>query len=760
MGVEKFGKSRSVVRGEDVRFLTGHGEYISDTAPDDALVCYVLRSPVAHGDISQLDPSDAIGIDGVHLIFTADDLKSDGVDIAMPSTVVANQDGSMGAQPLRPILAQGRVRHVGEAIAMIVADSIEAAKDAAEAIVLEIEDRDVHTTLQIGGAQIHDEAPDNIAFDFAMGDEAAVEAQLARAAHIVTLEVPDNRVIINSMEPRGCWADMEAGRLHLAFSGQGVWGMKRNLAQHFQMPVDDIRVTNPDVGGGFGMKAMSYPEYVCVAYAARKLGRAVKWTPDRTESMLSDHAGRDLTSTATLGFDADHKIVAYKVTSIANMGAYNSQYGQPIQTELFSKVFTGVYDIPNAWMQCTGIYTNTTIVDAYRGAGRPEAIYVMERALDHAAGVLGVDGLTLRRKNFIAPNQFPYETAAGVLYDHCEFDRVLTRVTQESDVAGFADRKAAAAQRGKLMGQGLCVYVESILGASDEHARIVLEPDNRATIYVGTQSNGQGHETVYAQYFADLTGIDPERITIVQGDSDKIPTGGGTGGSRSVTIQGSAILETTEGIIATFQEFLTDQNDGAPVSFDGEVFRIDGSNLVLGLFEVADLMREAGKASLLDQTAKVTQELKSFPNGAHVCEVEIDPQTGQTQVVRYTVTDDFGNLINPMLVEGQVHGGIAQGIGQILMEQTAFDSEGQLLSASFMDYAMPRADMMPDVKFTNEVIASTRNPLGMKGCGEAGTIGALAAVTNAVYDAVAVYGVTQINLPMTPQNVWAALNPR
>ncbi|MGR3491499.1 MAG: xanthine dehydrogenase family protein molybdopterin-binding subunit, partial [Shimia sp.] len=409
--MDKFGKAQPVKRREDIRFLTGAGQYIGDTAPADALRAYVLRSPMAHGTITALDTSDAECIDGVRLIVTADTLRNAGVTEGMNGTLVKNRDGSKGANPRRPILAEGRVRFVGEAVALIVADTLEAARDAAELIELDIDELPVHLGLAPGGDAIHPEAPDNIAFDWGMGDPDATEAAFAAAAHTVSLEVGDNRVICNSMEPRGCWADFQDGRLHLANSGQGVWGLKKDLARVFGMAPDDVRVTNPDVGGGFGMKAFDYPENYAVAFAAKTLGRPVAWVGERTESMLSDNGGRDLTSTAELAFDADHKITAYRVTTHCNMGAYNSGFAQAIQTDLFSKVLCGTYDVQTAWLNVIGIYTNTTQVDAYRGAGRPEAIYVLERVMDAAARELGVDPWELRRKNFIAPEAFPYTSA-------------------------------------------------------------------------------------------------------------------------------------------------------------------------------------------------------------------------------------------------------------------------------------------------------------------------------------------------------------
>ncbi|RYG89699.1 xanthine dehydrogenase family protein molybdopterin-binding subunit [Loktanella sp. IMCC34160] len=754
--MEKFGRSQSVKRVEDIRFLTGQGRYVDDIAPDGALVAYVLRSPMAHGAITELDVADAREAPGVHLVLTAADLEAAGLNMGLKGSRATNRDGTKGAAPERPILARDRVRHLGEAVAMIVADTMAEARDAAEMILLDIDEADPHLGLVTGGPQIHPEAPDNIAFDWGFGDEAEVESAIARAARVVRVEIPDNRVIVNSMEPRGCFAEPEGDRLHVSVNGQGVWESKKEICFHLKLDPAQVRVTNPDVGGGFGMKAMRYPEMVLVAHAARALGRPVRWMSERTEAMLSDNAGRDLTSTATLAFDAANRIIGYKVESIANMGAYNSQFAQGIQTELFTKVAPGTYDIPAMWLQCTGVYTNTTPVDAYRGAGRPEAIFVLERAMDQAARELGVDPLDLRRINFIRPHQFPYTTRAGVTYDVGDFARVLDRAVEKADLPGFAARRADSAAKGNRRGIGLCYYIESILGDPEETTRVDFNADGTVSVFVGTQSNGQGHETVYAAYLSDQTGIPMEAITIVQGDSDLIATGGGTGGSRSVTVQNTATLATVGQIIETFSAFLADHEgaDAGTIRFDDERFRIPGSNLTPTMLEVAGMARAAGRTDLLSQSKTIRLDNRSFPNGAHLAEVDIDGETGQVTLARYTVVDDFGNLINPMLAEGQVHGGVAQGVGQALTEHVVFDDSGQLLTATFMDYAMPRAADLPMISFTSEPTPSLYNPLGMKGCGEAGTVGALAAVTNAVIDAL---DGRQAHMPFTPQRVWQAM---
>lgn len=743
-------------RFEDQRFLTGAGQYVDDIAPTGALVAVFLRSNVAHGVITACDLDDARCMPGVALVVGATDLADAGVVMGLAGVAVKNADGTRGAQPLRPLLAQTHVRHVGEAVAMIVAETMAQARDAAEVIDLEIDDLPAYVDVAIGGAAIHPEAPQNHAFDWALGDLDAVQDAIKSAAHVVRVNVPDNRIICNAMEPRGCFAELEDGRLHVSVNGQGVWAVKSDLMRHFNLSGDDLRVTNPDVGGGFGMKAMRYPETFCVAHAARVLDRPVRWMSERTEAMLTDNAGRDLVTQATLAFDADLKIVAYHLDTVANMGAYNSQFAQAIQTDLFSKVLTGVYDLPNAAMQVQGVFTNTTPVDAYRGAGRPEAIFVLERAMDQAARDLGVDGFELRRKNFIRPDQFPYKTAVGVTYDVGEFSALLDMVMLQADVAGFAARKSLP--DGQMRGIGLSYYIESILGDPTETTRIVFE-QNHAEIFVGTQSNGQGHETVYAQFLADQSGIPVDRIRVIQGDSDLIPTGGGTGGSRSVTVQNTATLSTVDQIVTSFSAFLADAASVKieDVQFDHERFRVVGTNLTPTMVEVADMIRVAGQGNLLDHSATIKLDNRSFPNGAHIAEVAIDPETGVVDVVKYTVVDDFGNLINPMLVEGQVHGGVVQGLGQALTERVVYDEDGQLLTATFMDYAMPRADNIPMIGFATRGTPSLYNPMGMKGCGEAGTVGALAAITNAVTDALWDAGVRDAHMPFTPHRVWQML---
>jgi aerobic carbon-monoxide dehydrogenase large subunit len=690
----------------------------------------------------------------VHLVLTAERLAALGVTLEMKGVRVKNRDGSQGAAPARPVLAQHILRFVGEPVAMIVAETMDAARDAAELIGLDYTDLPPKLDLMVGGPVVHPEAPQNRAYDWAMGDADAVEAALAGSAHRVVHEVVHNRVIVNAMEPRVAFAEWDADRLHLCFSGQGVWVQKGELARMLHLDAAQVRVTNPDVGGGFGMKGMTYPEYISIAAAARMLGRPVRWLSERTEAMLSDNGGRDLVVRTELGFDAEHRITAYRADVISNMGAYNSQFGQAIQSELFSKVLTGCYDIQAALLTAQGIYTHTTPMDAYRGAGRPEAIMTIECAMDNAARVLGIDPFTLRERSFV--RAFPYKMVNGLTIDTGDFTRVLNRLKGEADVNGFAARQAISADKGCLRGVGIATYIESILGSPEETAHVVYEEDGSVTLFVGTQSNGQGHETVFTAMLAEQTGIDAALIRVVQGDSDRIAKGGGTGGSRSVTVQGTAIKAVVGAMLPAFAAFLETEL-GAGVAFDDGRFGAPGSNLRLTMIEAAERARAAGRTDLLSHCQTITLQAGSFPNGAHLAEVEIDPETGHVQLDRYVVVDDFGNMINEALVAGQVHGGVAQGFGQAVMENASFDAQGQLLTASFMDYAMPRAADMPMIHFVTEPVPSTTNPLGMKGCGEAGTVGSLGAISNAVSHALAQQGVMRVEMPFTPQRVWSWL---
>jgi len=756
--MSKFGISQPVKRFEDSRFLTGVGKYLDDIAPNDALFAFVLRSNIAHARIIHFDTSSAKDSNGIHLIITAKSLSEAGIVNEMDFDVVTNINGSFGAAPVRPLLAKNKVRFVGEPIAMIIAETIEQAKDAAELIELEFSEEVPHIRLSEGGPKIHSEAANNVAYDWEIGDKEAVDKIFKEARFTTKLDIYDNRIIANSIEPRGCFAETEGDKIHFCFSGQGVWKTKEALQKVLNLTDKQIKVTNPDVGGGFGMKHPAYPEYFLVAHATRELGRPVRWQAERTESMLSDNSGRDLQTKAELAFDENYKILGYRLFTLSNLGAYNSKMGQKIQSELFSKVLMGTYDVQSIYYHNRGVFTNTTQFDAYRGAGRPEAIYVLERAMDHAARILKIDPLELRNRNFIPVHKFPYKTVTGELYDVGEFSKILSRAETEADFVNFKARKARSKLGGKIRGVGICYYIESILGDPSETARVEFTDTQNVNLYVGTQSNGQGHETVYRQILHENTGIPINDINIVQGDSDLIPTGGGTGGSRSVTTQGTATKATAAKAIKQFELFLAKHLGLKEISFDAGAFRSDSSNMVMTLTKAADLARKLNRQDLLIVSQTTTLPGRSYPNGCHICEVEIDISTGTTEVVKYTVVDDLGLLINPMLARGQVHGGVVQGIGQAINEHVVYDENGQLLTATFMDYSLPRADNIPLIEFHSEPVPSTANPLGMKGCGEAGTVGTLSAVANAVQDALWEYGIHQVDMPFTPIRVWSWLN--
>ncbi len=758
----KFGLRQAVRRSEDSRFLTGRGTYVDDLRTEGALHAVFVRSDMAHGTLASVDASAAREMPGVRLVMTAADLEETVVN-DLDGGRIKNRDGSISARPRRPVLAGARVRHVGEAVAVVVADSLAEAKDAAEAVEVEIEALPAVTD---GPAALDDEAPilhedvaGNLCYDWGIGDEAATDAALASAAHRVELDLVNNRVVANPMEPRGALAVWQDDRLTVHFNGQGVWDLKSDLAKALKIDAGQVSVMTPDVGGGFGMKANTYPEHVALAEAARRLGRPVRWMSERGEGFQTDAAGRDQVTRMTAGFDAGHRIVALKIETVANLGAYVSPAGVYIASDLAARVLTGVYDLQTAFFGVRGSFTNTTPVDAYRGAGRPEAQYQLERMMDKAARVMGIDPVELRRRNFIKPSQFPYTTIVGETYDVGDFDKVLDRALVEADYAGFTARRAASAAEGKLLGIGLCYYIESILGDPSETAKIVFAEDGAVELLVGTQSNGQGHETVYAQFLHERTGLPFEKIRIVEGDSDRIAKGGGTGGSRSVTMQGTAINGAGDDLIRKMKPLAEEELEVAGVDLVWEAgsWRVAGTDKCVDLYTLAQKARREGRTEFLEQETRTTVPGRSFPNGCHIAEVEIDPETGVTRCVRYTVVDDFGILMNPMLAEGQVHGGVAQGIGQAITEHVVFDEEGQLLSASFMDYAMPRAADVPFMTFHHEGTPSTANNIGMKGCGEAGTVGALAAVTNAALDALWDRGVHQIDMPMTPQRVWSWL---
>jgi carbon-monoxide dehydrogenase large subunit len=569
------------------------------------------------------------------------------------------------------------------------------------------------------------------------------------------------------MEPRACVAEVDgtSGRLTLHVCTQGGWGFRDILAENLGLPAEQVRVLTPDVGGGFGMKSFYYPEYTMAGAAARKLGRPVKWTGERGESFLSDTMGRDHVTTAELAFDADNRITALRVRVISNMGAYYYQYAPYIPTLAALKVLPGVYDIPALSYTVQGVFTNTVPVDAYRGAGRPESIYCMERVIEAAARELGVEPPELRRLNFIKPEQMPYKTAAGETYDTGDFARVMDTALDRADWKGARTRQGEAARRGKYRGIGMCYYIESTMGDPTEHATIRFENDGTVSVLVGTQTNGQGHDTAYAQVLHQRLGVPFEKVRIVQGDTDAIKAGGGTGGSRSLTAQGMAICDASDAVIEKGKAYAAQVFEAAAtdITFQEGDFRVAGTDRVIGIMDLATKARSItipGVEPGLDAAATTQLQAWTFPNGCHIAEVELDPETGAVEIPRYTIVDDFGVVVNPMLVEGQVHGGIVQGIGQALLEGAVYDDSGQLLTGSFMDYCMPRADNMPSFDFSTVEVPCKNNAMGVKGCGEAGSVGSPAAVINAIIDALAGLGVRQVDMPATPLRLWELMQVR
>ena len=760
--MSKFGIGQPVRRVEDQRFITGNGRYTDDINQPGQAYGYVLRSPTAHARIARIDTAAAEAAPGVLLVVTAAEY-----DASIPCLIpMQNRDGTDRADPRHPVLCKDEVNYVGDRVAFVVAETRMRAKDAAELIEVEYEDlpsvADTAGALAKGAGQVHPEAPGNLAFDWHFGDEAATDAALAKAARVVELELINNRVICNAMEPRAAVAVWNAadGKLTVETCTQGGWGHRDILAQNLGLEADRVRVITPDVGGGFGMKAFFYPEYSLTAHACRALNRPVKWTAERGESYLSDVMGRDHVTTARVGFDADHRIVGLKVDLIANMGAYYYQFAPYIPTGAALKVLPGVYDVKVLSYGVKGVFTNTCPVDAYRGAGRPESIYCMERLMDYAADQLGVDPIELRRRNFIKPEQMPFKTAAGELYDTGEFAKVMDTCLKKADWSGLAARRAKSQAKGRLRGIGMCYYIESTMGDPTEHAAIEFTDDGFVNVLVGTQTNGQGHDTAYSQVLHSRLNVPFEKIRIVQGDTDRIRAGGGTGGSRSLTAQGMAINDASDLVIERGKAFSAQhfETAAADIQFQDGTFRVAGTDRAIGIMELAGKARAMapamGMEGGLDAAATTNLSAWTFPNGCHIAEVEVDPDTGTIEILDYNIVDDFGVVLNPMLVEGQVHGGIVQGIGQALHESAVYDDSGQLLTGSFMDYTMPRADNMPSFDFSTVEVPCKNNAMGVKGCGEAGSVGSPAAVINALVDALAPLGVDHVDMPATPEKVW------
>ncbi len=747
-GSSQIGVGQSVERVEDARLLTGRGRYTDDVQRPGMLHGVTLRSPYGHAEIRGIDAAAARAMPGVRAIYTAADLDHYG---ELPCVVPL----SGPVKTPRLLLAKDRVRFVGDGVAFVVADTREQARAAAEAI--EVAYSELPAVASIAAAiapdapRIWPEAPSNDLFLWEAGDRAAAEAGIAAAAHVTRLRIVQNRVAPTSMEVRaavGEWAVGEGFTLHVG--SQGVAGMRAMLAgMVMKCPPESLRIITGDVGGGFGMKTFLYPEYALVLHAARDLGAPVKWAGDRGDAFQTDTHGRAMESDATLALDRDGRILALKVESWSDLGAYQAQFGPAIQTFAGGRIMGGVYRIPAIHNAVHGVVTNTAPVDAYRGAGRPESAYLMERLIEAAARDLGIGVDEIRRRNLLRPDELPHANGLGLTFDVGDFPSVLDRALAAADWAGFEARRAEAARRGRRYGRGLCYYVEIAGGGSrEEFADVRVSADGIVEVAVGTQSNGQGHETVYAQVMAERLGVPLDEVRIVQGDTARLDEGHGTGGSRSMAWGGSACLVAADELVARGIE-LAKADLGDEVDYADGLFRARGSNATLSIAELA--RRHPGG---LDGRARFAPDAPAptFPNGCHVAEVEIDPETGRVTVARYGVVDDFGTIVNPMLLMGQIHGGIAQGLGQVLTENVVYDEAAQLLTGSFMDYGVPRADDMPaDIGFESLPTPSPTNPLGAKGCGEAGTIGAMPSIMNAIIDAL---DGTQLEMPATQEKIW------
>jgi carbon-monoxide dehydrogenase large subunit len=766
---EKFAVGQPVSRKEDPVLLRGEGRYTDDLNLAGELYGVMVRSRMAHGVIRSIDADTAREMPGVHMIITAVDLDAAGIK-NMPAAAGKHRDGTPTPRPPQRPLATDRVRYVGEPIAMVVAETSKQAKDAAESIFVDIDPLPAVTTAGAaaapGAPQLHADAPGNVCLDFHYGDSEQVAAAFARSAHVTKLSLRNNRIVVCPMEPRSAIGEYnpEMDRLILRLGCQGVFGQRNLLSGILGVPVEKLRVLTGNVGGSFGMKASAYPEYICLLYAARTLGRPVKWTDERSESFLSDSHGRDHEMIAELALDAYGKFLALRVTGYGNLGAWLSNATTIPPTQNTVKNIIGVYATPLIEVATKCMFTNTTPVGAYRGAGRPEGNYYMERLVETAAREMGIDRLELRRRNHIQPEQMPYRSPSGMLYDSGEFPTVMNKALIAADWNGYVTRQAESHARGKVRGRGIGHYLEVTAGDGNEMGGIRFENDGSVTIITGTLDYGQGHASAFAQVLTDRLGVPFERIKLLQGDSDELIAGGGTGGSRSMMQSGGAIIAASDIVINQGKQaaahFL--EAAAADVEFVRGRFNVVGTDVGIHIMDLAERLRLPGELPAdVPRTLDVSHINKgapsAFPNGCHIAEVEVDPDTGVVEIVSYTTVNDFGVLVNPMLVAGQAHGGIAQGIGQALMESVVYDEEGQMLTGSYMDYGLPRASDLPVLGFESHPVPAHTNPLGAKGCGEAGCAGSLPAVMNALVDALSEFGINHIDMPATPLRIWQAI---
>ena len=780
------GIGASVRRKEDARFLTGRGTYTDDINRPGQLYAYILRSPHAHAEIGSVDTSKAKKAPGVVAVFTGTDIAADNVGGLPCGWGVKSKDGSPMIEPPHPVLAQGRVRHVGDPVAAVIAETREQAKDASEQIAIAYKTLpaviEATDAIKSGKPQIWDAAKGNVCFDWHIGDPAAVDAAFKKAAHVTKIDIVNNRLVPNAMEPRSAIGEYDRGTgEHTLYTTSQNPHVIRLLMGAFvlHLPEHKLRVVAPDVGGGFGSKIYHYAEEALVTWASAKVGKPIKWTADRSESFISDAQGRDHVTHAELALDKDGKFLGLRVSTVANLGAYLSTFAPAIPTYLYATLLAGTYTTPVIYCEVKAVFTNTVPVDAYRGAGRPEATYVVERIVEMAAHEMKIDPTELRRRNFIPKDAYPYQTPVALQYDSGDYFSTLDMATKAADYAGFAKRREDSAKHGKLRGIGIATYIEACgiapsavagaLGARAglyECAEVRVHPTGSVTVFTGTHSHGQGHETTFAQVIADKLGVPVENVDVVHGDTSKIPFGMGTYGSRSIAVGGSALIKAIDKIVIKGKKIAAHllEASEADIEFKDGKFTVVGTDKSKAFGEIAFAAYVPHNYPIetvepgLDETAFYDPKNFTFPSGAHIAEVEVDKETGTVQLMKFTAADDFGRIINPLVVEGQVHGGLVQGIGQALYENAVYDgSSGQLVTGSYMDYCMPRADNLPNFSVGTHTTLCTHNPLGVKGCGEAGAIGAPAAVMNAVVNALAPLGIKDLAMPATPERVWRAL---
>lgn len=779
------GIGAAVRRKEDHRFITGKGQYVDDINRPNQLYAVIVRSPLAHGKINSVATDAAKAAAGVVAVFTGADMAAAGVGGLPCGWGITSSDGSPMAEPGHPPLAVDVVHHVGDQVAVVLAETRAAARDAAELVEVDYEDLPAVASLEAAAAEgaplVWDDAPGNLCFDWEIGDAAATDDAFAKAAQVVSIDIVNNRLIANAMEPRAAIGDYDSGKdEYTLFTTSQNPHVIRMLMGAFVLgiPEHKLRVISPDVGGGFGSKIFHYAEEAIVTWASQQVNRPVKWTADRSESFISDAHGRDHVTHAELAMSEDGDFLGLRVDTRANLGAYLSTFGPAVPTILYATLLAGTYKTPAIHARVRGMFTHTVPVDAYRGAGRPEASYLLERLVDRAARITGIDPVELRRRNFIKPDEFPYQTPVALEYDTGDYDASVDKALELADYANFAQRREESASRGKLRGVGVATYIEAcgiapsnVAGALGARAGLYevgtvrVNPTGSVSVFTGSHSHGQGHETTFAQLVTEALGVDFDNVSIVHGDTGKVPFGMGTYGSRSAAVGGVALMNALEKIRTKSRKIAAHllEASAEDIEFKDGKLTVVGTDRSVAFGDVAMAAYVPHNYPLetlepgLEETAFYDPKNFTFPAGCHICEVEIDPDTGVVDVVSFTAADDFGRIINPMIVEGQVHGGVTQGIGQALYEQCVYDDSGQLLSGSLMDYCLPRADNVPNFSVTTNVTPCTHNVLGVKGCGEAGAIGAPPAVINAVVNALAEYKIDDMPMPATPERVWQAI---